>query len=128
MHVQRGIHPGVSGSSWLYEWLGIFIVIDKREDKSVACMQCMWQGASSTQRGLGNAHDPLMGTLCPSQTRMADQDSRGMQFVAEASATLSRRGRGQAEDVWLKSPLYPDYYLNTFHYQARHACTAQAPV
>jgi hypothetical protein len=39
------------------------------------------------------------------------------QFVAEASATLTRRGRGQPEDVWLKSPLYPEYYLNTFHYQ-----------
>ncbi len=23
------------------------------------------------------------------------------------------------EDVWLKSPMYPDYYLNTFHYQVR---------
>ena len=40
-----------------------------------------------------------------------------MQFVSEASATLSRRAAGTAEDVWLKSNLYPDYYLNTFHFQ-----------
>lgn len=40
-----------------------------------------------------------------------------VQFVTEASATLKRRGTGTPEDVWLKSPLYPQYYLNTFHYQ-----------
>ena len=40
-----------------------------------------------------------------------------LQFVTEASATLKRRGVGKPEDVWLKSPLYPQYYLNTFHYQ-----------
>ncbi len=41
------------------------------------------------------------------------------QFVSEASATLKRRAEGTAEDVWLKSNLYPDYYLNTFHFQVR---------
>ena len=40
-----------------------------------------------------------------------------VQFVSEASATLKRRAEGTAEDVWLKSNLYPDYYLNTFHFQ-----------
>ena len=40
-----------------------------------------------------------------------------VQFVSEASATLKRRAAGTAEDVWLKSNLYPDYYLNTFHFQ-----------
>ena len=42
---------------------------------------------------------------------------RTAQFVSEASATLKRRAAGTAEDVWLKSNLYPDYYLNTFHFQ-----------
>lgn len=42
---------------------------------------------------------------------------RSRKFLKEASATLSRRSKGQAEDVWLKSGLYPDYYLNTWHYQ-----------
>ncbi|EIE27631.1 S-adenosyl-L-methionine-dependent methyltransferase [Coccomyxa subellipsoidea C-169] len=42
---------------------------------------------------------------------------RSAQFVAEASAALGRRDHGKPEDVWLKSPMYPDYYLNTFHYQ-----------
>jgi hypothetical protein len=42
-----------------------------------------------------------------------------VQFVAEASAALKRRGTGKPEDVWLKSPMYPDYYLNTFHYQVK---------
>lgn len=37
--------------------------------------------------------------------------------MAEATATLGRRSQGKPEDVWLKSPMYPDYYLNTFHYQ-----------
>ena len=50
-----------------------------------------------------------------------------VQFVAEASATLGRRGRGQVEDVWLKSPLYPEYYLNTFHYQARAHAPCDSP-
>jgi len=47
------------------------------------------------------------------------------QFVSEASATLSRRAAGSAEDVWLKSNMYPDYYLNTFHYQVRHHILTQ---
>lgn len=47
-----------------------------------------------------------------------------MQFVSEASATLKRRAEGTAEDVWLKSNLYPDYYLNTFHFQVR-PCLSQ---
>ena len=44
-----------------------------------------------------------------------------MQFVSEASATLKRRAEGTAQDVWLKSNLYPDYYLNTFHFQVRRS-------
>lgn len=50
-----------------------------------------------------------------------------VQFVTEASATLKRRGVGKPEDVWLKSPMYPDYYLNTFHYQVQ-PCSASPPV
>lgn len=46
-----------------------------------------------------------------------------VQFVSEASATLKRRAAGTAEDVWLKSNLYPDYYLNTFHFQVRSCMT-----
>ena len=42
-----------------------------------------------------------------------------LQFLTEAAATLGRRSRGKTEDVWLQSPLYPEYY-RTFHYQARH--------
>jgi hypothetical protein len=41
-------------------------------------------------------------------------------FVQEASATLKRRTVGSPEDVWLRSDMYPDYYLNTFHYQVGH--------
>ena len=40
-----------------------------------------------------------------------------LQFLTEAAATLGRRSRGKTEDVWLQSPLYPEYY-RTFHYQA----------
>ena len=40
-----------------------------------------------------------------------------LQFLTEAAATLGRRSRGKSEDVWLQSPLYPEYY-RTFHYQA----------
>ncbi len=47
------------------------------------------------------------------------------QFLTEAAATLGRRSRGKTEDVWLQSPLYPEYY-RTFHYQARgHLITSQ---
>lgn len=42
-------------------------------------------------------------------------------FVKEAIGTLSRRSRQQPEDIgiWLgaSSKLYPEYYLNNFHYQ-----------
>lgn len=41
-------------------------------------------------------------------------------FVQEASATLQRRSTGNPEDVWLRSDMYPDYYLNTFHYQVHY--------
>ncbi|QDZ17740.1 S-adenosyl-L-methionine-dependent methyltransferase [Chloropicon primus] len=42
---------------------------------------------------------------------------RAFRFLREAPRTLKRRSDGVAEDVWLKSPLYPEYYLNTWHYQ-----------
>ncbi|KAK9815034.1 hypothetical protein WJX73_005595 [Symbiochloris irregularis] len=38
-------------------------------------------------------------------------------FISEAVSTLERRNKGLPEDVWLRSPLYPEYYMNTFHYQ-----------
>ncbi len=39
-------------------------------------------------------------------------------FMREASMTLDRREQRAATDVWLQSNLgYPDYSLNTFHYQ-----------
>lgn len=38
-------------------------------------------------------------------------------FASEASNTLKRRFRGTPDKVWLQSSMYPDYYLNTFHYQ-----------
>ena len=28
-----------------------------------------------------------------------------------------RSARRQADAVWMKSPLYPSYYMNSFHYQ-----------
>lgn len=40
-------------------------------------------------------------------------------FATEASNTLRRRFGGAPEKVWLQSSMYPDYYLKTFHYQAR---------
>lgn len=42
-------------------------------------------------------------------------------FISEAVSTLERRNRGSPEDVWLCSPLYPEYYMNTFHYQVSHS-------
>lgn len=39
-------------------------------------------------------------------------------FVGEAARTLQRRVNQQSEDVWMKSSLYPEYYLNTWHYQS----------
>lgn len=40
-----------------------------------------------------------------------------LSFASEASSTLHRRMRGSPDRVWLQSSMYPDYYLNTFHYQ-----------
>lgn len=46
-------------------------------------------------------------------------------FAAEASNTLRRRFRGSPDKVWLQSSMYPEYYLNTFHYQVTTwGCTA----
>jgi len=43
---------------------------------------------------------------------------RARRFLREAPRTLERRTVGETDtSVWLKSSLYPDYYLNTWHYQ-----------
>ena len=42
---------------------------------------------------------------------------RSRRFLTEAPKTLKRRTTGVADDVWLKSTLYPDYYMNSWHYQ-----------
>ena len=42
---------------------------------------------------------------------------RSLRFLREAPKTLKRRTTGVAEDIWLKSHLYPDYYMNSWHYQ-----------
>lgn len=38
-------------------------------------------------------------------------------FATEASDALRRSVAGAPEKVWLQSSMYPQYYLNTFHYQ-----------
>ena len=45
---------------------------------------------------------------------------KGAMFMREAADTISRRSRGDetATDVWLQSKMYPDYFLNTFHFRA----------
>ena len=42
---------------------------------------------------------------------------RGARFLREAAATLSRRG-GDAQPLWLRSPLYPSYYMSSWHHQS----------
>ena len=42
---------------------------------------------------------------------------RSAGYVNAAVGTLQRRAAQRPDDVWLKSELYPDYYLNTWHYQ-----------
>ena len=43
--------------------------------------------------------------------------ARSAAFLREAAATLRRKKDGQPEEMWLGSPLYPPYYLATWHYQ-----------
>ena len=46
-------------------------------------------------------------------------------FISEASSTLRKNARARADPdadpnatkVWMDSPMYPDYYLKTFHWQ-----------
>jgi hypothetical protein len=47
-------------------------------------------------------------------------------FVSEAVNTLQRRAAGAGTDVWLQSPLYPDYYRQTFHFQTDGWLSAQS--
>lgn len=48
---------------------------------------------------------------------------RTVRFLSEAKSTLEKHTSSAKQEhptdskVWLNSPLYPDYYLNTFHYQ-----------
>jgi len=42
----------------------------------------------------------------------------GLRFLREARATLARRDAGTPEQLWMSSPLYPSYYLNSWHYQS----------
>ena len=37
--------------------------------------------------------------------------------MAEAAGILERRGKNQTEPIWMNSNLYPEYYMNTWHYQ-----------
>lgn len=41
-----------------------------------------------------------------------------LRFIAEADNTLKRRRDARPETLWMESALYPDYYMNTFHYQS----------
>lgn len=43
--------------------------------------------------------------------------NKASRFVTEAFQTLDRRDKGSPDPVWLQSGMYPQYYLNTFHYQ-----------
>ncbi len=38
-------------------------------------------------------------------------------FITETLHVLDRRDAGKPDPVWMVSGLYPDYFLNTFHYQ-----------
>lgn len=58
-----------------------------------------------------------MTTLRHKQYDPAYTVRTALNFISEASSTLQRRMRGSPDRVWLQSPMYPDYYLNTFHYQ-----------
>lgn len=42
---------------------------------------------------------------------------RATRFLREAPRTLKRRTVGKPDPVWLNSPLYPEYYMNSWHYQ-----------
>ena len=42
---------------------------------------------------------------------------RSRRFLREAPRTMKRRTKGVADNVWLDSSLYPDYYMNSWHYQ-----------
>lgn len=42
---------------------------------------------------------------------------RTARFISEAVGTLRRRRVGRPDEIWLNSELYPDYYLQTWHYQ-----------
>lgn len=46
-------------------------------------------------------------------------------FAKEASDALRRSVTGAPEKVWLQSSMYPQYYLNTFHYQVMLLLTSQ---
>ena len=48
-------------------------------------------------------------------------------FATEASNTLTRRFKGAPEKVWMQSSMYPEYYLNTFHYQVHTAHLSTPP-
>lgn len=47
---------------------------------------------------------------------------RGARFLREAAATLGRRDAAaagaEATPLWLRSPLYPEYYVNAWHHQS----------
>ena len=43
--------------------------------------------------------------------------NKASRFITEAYQTLERRDAGKPDPVWLGSGMYPEYYLNTFHYQ-----------
>lgn len=42
---------------------------------------------------------------------------RSTRFLREAVKTLDRRSKQVPDPIWLRSELYPAYYLNSWHYQ-----------
>lgn len=54
---------------------------------------------------------------------MLGSGRQALWFWREAAQSLDRRDARASTDLWLQSNLgYPDYSLNTFHYQARGPC------
>ena len=54
----------------------------------------------------------------PAYAKTGDTPARRMaNFVREGVQVLRRRRHLKAEQLWLRSELYPEYYRSTFHFQ-----------
>lgn len=104
MHVYEQDYKRIQAGILKYPWdAAIRVDPNKKKNKNGR--------PSTTSRLAWNPHKQLNPLFALQET---------LRTARESMAIMSRRNQGTSEGVWVENPqrdLYPEYYLNDFHYQ-----------